>query len=104
MVLLSRDSVLNLSEQAKQRSSLLVGSQLAQHSRTTRISVSRSANPRTAVDFPVPRWPIIRTPPKEGSITLRTRPSLIWSWPTIAEKGYTLGGRRLLANCGFFSL
>jgi hypothetical protein len=39
------------------------------------------------VDLPVPRSPIIITPPILGSITFRIRDSFISSWPTMAVKG-----------------
>lgn len=42
---------------------------------------------RTVVDLPVPRSPIIMTPPILGSMTLRRRQSFISSCPTMAAKG-----------------
>jgi len=42
------------------------------------------------VDLPVPRSPMIITPPMRGSITLSSRASFISSCPTIAVKGKAL--------------
>ncbi|RAL44759.1 hypothetical protein DM860_003518 [Cuscuta australis] len=63
------------------------GSELNGSPETTLISGSKSTNDRTVVDFPVPRSPIIITPPIFGSITLSKRHNFISSCPTIAEKG-----------------
>mmetsp|Transcript_11746 Transcript_11746/g.20905 ORF Transcript_11746/g.20905 Transcript_11746/m.20905 type:complete len:294 (+) Transcript_11746:491-1372(+) len=55
------------------------GSELKGSLSTTFISGSRSARARMVVDFPVPRSPIIITPPILGSITFRMRASFISS-------------------------
>jgi hypothetical protein len=54
---------------------------------TARIGGSSAANPRTAVDFPVPRSPNTRTPPIPGSMAVRIMARFISSWPTMAENG-----------------
>ena len=73
--------------QSPQRFASSKGSQPYRQSRTRAIAGRRSARARTAVDFPVPRWPIISTPPIFGSITFRSRANFISSWPTMAVKG-----------------
>ena len=56
---------------------------------TTSISGSRSAIARIVVDLPVPRSPIIITPPILGSITFNCKANFISSCPTIAVNGKT---------------
>ena len=56
---------------------------------TISISGSKSAIALIVVDFPVPRSPIIITPPIFGSITFNCKASFISSWPTIAVNGKT---------------
>ncbi|KAG0486458.1 hypothetical protein HPP92_008553 [Vanilla planifolia] len=63
------------------------GSELKGSPMTTLISGRRSTSDRTAVDLPVPRSPIIITPPIFGSMTFSMRHSFISSCPTMAEKG-----------------
>src|SRR5579863_4749905 len=53
----------------------------------TSISGRRRARARTAVDFAVPRWPRMRTPPMFGLIALRTSAVFIASCPTSAVNG-----------------
>ena len=66
-----------------------LGSELKGSLATTSISGKRSAKALIVVDFPVPRSPIIITPPILGSMTLSIRDNFISSWPTIAVKGKT---------------
>jgi len=42
---------------------------------------------RTATDFPVPRSPMMSTPPMEGSMTFSSNASFISSWPANRTKG-----------------
>mmetsp|Transcript_5287 Transcript_5287/g.10002 ORF Transcript_5287/g.10002 Transcript_5287/m.10002 type:complete len:223 (-) Transcript_5287:167-835(-) len=56
---------------------------------TTSISGRISAIARTACDLPVPRSPIISTPPSAGSMMLSMRPSFMSSCPTILTNGNT---------------
>ena len=51
------------------------------------ISGNKSAKARIVVDFPVPRSPIIITPPILGSITFNCKANFISSCPIIAAKG-----------------
>lgn len=51
----------------------------------------------TAIDFPVPLSPIMRTPPMRGSTTLRSKASFISSCPATLTKGR--GGIRLAFPC-----
>jgi len=48
-----------------------------------------SARALTLLLFPVPFWPLMRSPPIMGFTALRSRASFISSWPTRAENGYT---------------
>src|SRR5262249_21704519 len=73
--------------QSAQRLRSSAGSQLKRQPSTTEIRGRRSASARTAVDFPVPPCPMIKTPPINGSTTLRINASFISSWPTMAVNG-----------------
>ena len=66
-----------------------LGSLLKGSPSTTSISGNKSAKALMVVDLPVPRSPIIITPPILGSITFSNRASFISSCPTIAVKGKT---------------
>src|SRR3990170_1506329 len=57
------------------------------HPDTVSFAGRTAANARTAVVFPVPFSPRIRTPPIEGSTAFTRRPFFRSSWPTIALNG-----------------
>jgi hypothetical protein len=64
-----------------------VGLELKASSTTTSIMGSRSTSDRTATDLPVPRSPMIRTPPMLESTTLSSSASFMSSWPAMRTKG-----------------
>jgi len=71
---------------------MLVGSlglQLKGQPFTTWMGGRMSARALTLLLFPVPFWPLMRSPPIMGFTALRSRASFISSWPTRAENGYT---------------
>mmetsp|Transcript_133534 Transcript_133534/g.188674 ORF Transcript_133534/g.188674 Transcript_133534/m.188674 type:complete len:215 (+) Transcript_133534:540-1184(+) len=65
------------------------GEELYGSSETQAISGRRSTKARMVVVLPVPRSPMIITPPILGSMTFRINDSFISDCPTMAEKGYT---------------
>src|SRR5262249_24593326 len=56
---------------------------------TTAMSGNRRASARTAVDFAVPLWPRISTPPITGLMAFSSSASLIDSCPAMAVNGNT---------------
>jgi len=60
-------------------------------SATTVICGNKSANARIVVDLPVPRSPIIITPPIFN--TFNSKANFISSWPTMAVKGKQRDGQ-----------
>ena len=70
-----------------QSESLSSGSQLKAQPLITFIGGKRSAKALTAVVFPVPLSPLIKTPPILGFIAFSIRDFLTSSWPTIAVNG-----------------
>src|SRR5262245_51185991 len=64
-----------------------LGTELKASPSTTSISGNNAAIARAAVDFAVPRVPVINTPPIDGSIALKINARFISSCPTIAENG-----------------
>src|SRR5262249_49075583 len=63
---------------------------------TTSISGNRRESARTAVDFAVPLWPRIRTPPIIGLMAFSSNASLIDSCPTMAVNGNTARVRMMV--------
>src|SRR5438270_6847737 len=78
-----------LARQSSQSAAESAGSQLYAQPRTDVSGGRRSARARTAVDLPVPRWPMTRTPPTDGETTFSSSASFISSCPTTAVKGKT---------------
>ena len=90
LIALSFPPILSLalsSSQIGQVPEAAFGSQAYTQSCTELISGSNAASARTAVDFPVPRSPITKTPPTLESRAAIKIANFISSCPTIAEKG-----------------